>query len=288
MESLARHAVVAELCGNLSRMVSRAGRSRNVFVDHWPLRKLDRELRPSRDNRARSMRLNTSQKLLLEMGLLKLVKGGNLRIKASEDALDRGVFLEFNPTAEVFEETPVHTALRDLIEDVESLTWGDDGRWRDELFRLLWATPGDVNVPQHYIVMALAYYRQMENVFNSHVALVRALVSGTRDVQQVPRLPTSPYGERVQWEIAAERVPPSAVRRLIESNIFPFGTRLLASEFGDPREEQEEAIKEMLKQQFKGYSGVLDEDALQRMADSALRRFAPDEEGLEELGPEPQ
>ena len=113
-------------------------------------------------------------------------------------------------------------------------------------------------------------------------------ITGATDVQPIVRLSPSPYGERVQWRLAAEKVLSSVVRRLLESDIWPFGTRRLAGTLGQSREEQVQALKERLKEMFEGSSLVPEEDALQRMAESVLRVFASDEEGLEELGPEPQ
>ena len=77
------------------------------------------------DDIYRNINITDEQAISLGMSLISRLKGASLQIRCMENAIDKGVFLTFNPATSVLEVTSIHKLLHQLITDINTLRTRD-------------------------------------------------------------------------------------------------------------------------------------------------------------------
>jgi hypothetical protein len=288
-ETLTRHSLGAELTRNIARIVHRHGRT--VFPHHYVLTPIRKEIPVTPTEMAERVKIPRRQFTGLAMALIPRTSASELRSTMLEEAIASGVFLKFDAVTGALDETSIHRALVQALDDVESLRRLDtlDQEFlnvsttvRDALVRNL----NHCEVNTHDLTIILAYYDRLENILNGHIALCQVFLGVVEELPTFKRTPLTPHGAEVVQGICAEQVSATEVQHLIRSNVFPLGTRPLAETMGATREQQVQTMVDWIRDILEGTdgAGLLDEDGLRTVAEGTLDRIsASPEEGIEKI-----
>lgn len=294
-ETLIRHALASELASNLAAMVRRHGTYASPH--HLYMAKMREEISISPSNLSQTIVLCDDHVISLILALVGRAEAKDMRTRVIEESMDRGIFLTFNPTTGLLEESPVHEALKQILEDVQALRELDDSpaqpQWDRQLLtdiKLRWGgRPHSLEVGVYNLVLALKHFDYVENVFNDHLALCKFLLGTRQELESYDRRPLTPLGEKEAQKIRAERVSPAEVVHLIQNDIWPLGPRVLKQVFGENRDEQMQRIVSDYLNKLKSLgidvNGLPDiTEALTRAAQDYLDNYtASPEEGIDDL-----
>jgi hypothetical protein len=279
LERLARHSLLSELLSNLSLMVSRS--KKVIFPTHWYMRRVRDELSITPEDLPRPVVLSDDHVVSLGFALIGRTKGKELRTRAIEEALHRGLFLVFNPATGRLEESPLHKALKENYEDIQALrqldTSAAEGEWDSNILRDIknkWGgRPNKLEIQGLDLAKALAHFDRVENVFNRHLALCKVLLGITEELESYHRQPTTPLGKLEDEKIREEKVLTEEIAFLIQSDIWPFGTLINREVFGTTREEQIEKIIDKMSASLQAAgidSNLYNSDILRNVAEKYL------------------
>lgn len=291
-ETLTRHGLVTELASNIAVIAHRSGSGVGLY--HWFMGKEREHIGLNYDDIDKQIQLSSEQGLHLLMALAGRIKGNHLRTRATEQAIDAGVFLEFNTASQTFEETSIHGALKQSLLDIRSLSSLDETEgfknWDVRLLTAISEARGSklsyCHVQGLDLLNAVHYYDRVEDIFNGHLALCRALLGIDAELQLPARQPITPLGPHMERKLRAEQVSAAEVIHLIQKDIAPLGKRILANVFGKSREEQIEAIAPDVRKIFSqiGLAEGVDDEVVRDVAASVLEQISvPAEEGIEGL-----
>jgi hypothetical protein len=293
-ERLIRHALASELLSNLSVMVERNGSG--AYPRHRHMSNTREEISITTQNiiQNQSMFLSYDHVISLALALVSRTRGEKLNTKVIEESLDRGVFLTFNPSNGVFEESALHKALRQTVEDIQALRQRDDSatspKWDSNLLNAIAARPrghrSPLEVASLDMLYAFSYYDLVENVFNGHLALCRVFLGLSDELESYARQPITPLGEQEEQKLRAERVSPAEIAHLIQNNIWPLGTKVLRQLYGKTREEQVQKIADSMRTDLT--NAGIDANQFPEILKKAAEQFLDKDtalpgEGIEEL-----
>lgn len=246
-ETLTRHSLVWELTYNLTKMVQRFGSS--AFPRHYIMSEIPQNISIAPPKPDQLMNLsNVQASHLLHYSVIR-ISGTDLRTSVMEETVEHGVFLKYNPTSKTFDESKIHKALQQTIEDIRDIRrldslpyrheW-DQNLLRDVKIRTAQNLGQAVQVKVIDVVYAISHYNRTENLYNEHVALCKVLLNADEDtvLETYQRLPVTPFGKEEEKRIRAERVSTAEIIHLIQNSIHPFGTRPPRDLFGKTPEEQ--------------------------------------------------
>ena len=291
-ETLIRHSLVSELASNLTLMAART--SGIVFPRHRYMSRMRQEISITPQELGKRIILSDDHVISLVFALVGRTRGKDLRTKAIEESLDRGVFLRFNPASGTLEESPLHEALRQTFEDVIALRQLDtptthpewDSKILTDISSRWRGRPHSFEVMGHDVAYALSHYDRVENVFSGHFALCKVLLGLSEELQSYQRRPVTPLGEREEQKLRAERVSAAEIALLIQNDIWPFGTRIPRTVFGMTREEQIQGIADNMRTILTnaGIDANLYPDTLKKAAEDFLDNYTSlPGEGIEDL-----
>lgn len=286
-ERLARHSLISELLSNLVQMVERHRSS--ASVRHFYMEKIRREYPMTKDQLKKDINLPKDLSSYLLFALVGRIHGNDLFTQAIEDAIYRGIFLQYEPHSGTFLDSPVHILLKHILDDIRKLKNLDSEnmpRWDLNILvsieRLQTMQTPYLTIKGQDYLWALSYYDQVTNIFNEHKSLCRFLLGVTDKLEEIARQPITPLGAHMANNILKERVSEDEIARLIRNNIFPFGSRIPQDMYGITREEQMDLMKTILKTKLEeaGMKNITDE-LLKEMSAIALDAGAPPEDGIE-------
>ena len=229
-EKLIRHSLLSELLSNLTLIVERGRRT--IFPTHWYMKKVREEIKITPDNVFQSINIADDQINALGMSLIGRVVGAQLNTRCIKDALDRGVFIKFNPTTGAFQESPLHESLQQTLEDVQLLIRLDNSAgaesWDQKILTTIEAYRHgrikSLEIPGNEMALAFAHYDRVENVFRGHLALCQVLLGLTNEIPS-KRQPFTPLGEQEDRKMRSSWVSETEISQLIQHDIWPFGSK---------------------------------------------------------------
>lgn len=292
-ETLNRHSLASELLLNISSMVDRTGTT--AFPRHWYMSRLRQEVSITPEKLHNPITLSDDHVISLGFALVGRTRGKDLRTKAIEESLDRGVFLTFNVVSGTLEESPLHQLLRQTLEDVKRLSLLDatiaDPDWDSKILIYLRerrpGRPRSIELMGYDLVTVLGHYDRVENVFSGHLALLRVLLGLNEQLPSYKRQPETPLGDEMDQAIRAERVSASELTLLIQNDIWPFGSRAPRDLWGETHEEQVQKVTGMMRNILTNVGIEADPRflaTLRNAAESFLQEHtATPEEGIEDL-----
>lgn len=293
-EKIIRHSLLSELLSNLSNMVWRSGTS--AYLRHRYMHKTRESIQITPEDVDQNVLITDDQVISLTFSLVGRTRSANLKTRSIEDALDRGVFLTFNPTSGSLQESVLHKALQQTFEDIQALryldrTITDQVEWDTSILVAIKARwrgrPSPLAIPGFNLASAFRHYDLMEDIFQEHLALCQVLLGFSEELPSYHRRPLTPLGEQEQQKIRAEIVSGIEISKLIQSNIWPFGNRVPRQVFGKTREDQ---VKKIADNMYKiltnlGIKAEQDRDILEGAAEDYLdMNTSPPEEGIQDLG----
>jgi len=172
-----------------------------------------------------------------------------------EDAIDRGVFLTFNPATSVLEETSIHELLHQIITDINSLRRHDmpttAGNWCENIMKEIYEFTHK-HIPSLQIrgidlSFAFAHYDTTEDIYQGHLALCKVLLGVSDVLPPYQRRPLTPLGKEMDKKLRAEQVSGAQIATLIQNNLHPFGDLYSSVHFGKNREETVKKLAEILR-----------------------------------------
>lgn len=293
-EKLIRHSLLSELLSNLTLMVERSGTS--AFPRHWYMSKARENIQLVPKNLNQNVLITDDQVISLGFSLVGRTRGENLKTRSIEDALDRGVFLTFNPTNGTLQESPLHKALQQTFRDIQTLRHLDtptaQEKWDISIATAISARwqgrPNSLAILGYDLASALAHYDLVENVFRGHLALCQVLLGLSEELPSYQRQPLTPLGEQEEQKIHAERVSEAEISQLIQNNIWPFGTRVSKEVYGKTRADQVKKITDDMYTTLTNLGIDVDQykdirDILEGTAEEYLdKHTALPEEGIED------
>jgi len=252
-EKLIRHSLLSELLSNLTHMVG--GTYTVPFPTHWYMRKVREGISMTPNDIDRNINITDEQSISLGMSLMSRLEGASLQTRCIEDAIDKGVFLSFNPATSVLEETPIHKLLHQIITDINSLRRRDipttAGNWSDNIMKAIYEFRHK-HIPSLQILgitlaFAFTYYDTIEDIYQGHLALCKVLLGVSDVLPPYQRRPLTPFGKEMEKKIRAEQVSGEQIATLIQNNIQPFGDKYSSVHFGKNREETVKNLAEILR-----------------------------------------
>jgi hypothetical protein len=291
-EKLVRYSLLSELLSNLTHVVTRSGIS--VFLPHHFMSKVRERLNISANDIYGQITVEDDLMLDLGMALIGRTRGEELSTKIIEVALNQGIFLTFDHVSGSLQESKLHIALKQIFRDIQSLRYLD----RPE------APKGwDINIVSaisakrkgglHLVILsgidlayALAYYDRMEDIFYSHLAFCRVLLGLDEDIQPYRRQPLTIFRDIEEHRLRKEKVSEAEISHLIQSSIWPLGTKVPRDIYGATDEEQVKNITEQMLAILNkaGINGNRFKEAMERAAKDYLDKdTASPTEGIENL-----
>lgn len=291
-EKIIRHSLLSELLSNLSNMVWRSGTY--AYPRHRYMHKTRESIQIAPKDLDQNVLITDDQVISLTFSLVGRTRGENLKTRSIEDALDRGVFLEFNPTNGTPQESVLHKALQQTLEDIQALRYldmtTDQEKWDINILAAIstrWrGRPNSLAILGFNLTSAFRHYDLMEDIFQGHLALCQVLLGLSEEFPSYHRRPLTPLGEQEQRKIHAEIVSGIEISKLIQNSIWPFGNRVPREVFGKTREDQ---VKKIADNMYKtltnlGIEAKQDKDILERAAEDYLDMETPlPEEGIQYL-----
>lgn len=280
-EKLIRHSLLSELLSNLTHIVS--GTNTVLFPKHWYMRTVREGISITPDDIHRNINITDKQSIRLGMSLIGRLDGASLQTRCIEDAIDRGVFLTFNPVTSVLEETSIHKLLLQLITDINLLRMRDmpktRGNWSEDIMKAIYEFTHK-HIPSLQIrgidlAFAFTHYDTTEDIFQGHLALCKVLLGVSDVLPPYQRQPLTPFGKEMDKELRAEQVSGTQIATLIQNNIHPFGDKYSSVHFGKNREETVKHLAEIFRrgEEKRGVDMSLLEgadDIFERIADSLV------------------
>jgi hypothetical protein len=286
-ERLARHSLISELLSNLAKMVQRHRSS--AFPIHEYMERIRKEYPITEDLLNDDIYIPMKLSSRLVLALAGRIQSKDLLTQAIEDAINRGIFLKYDPQSGNFLDSPLHNLLKQTINDIRNINYFDsenlqswDRNILDAIKQQRMRQSPNLAVNGNDYFYALAHYDRATNIFNEHKAMCRYLLGVTETLEEIVRKPMTPLGEQEVNNILKERVSEDEIARLIRNNIYPFGARVTQDIYGVTREEQFKVIISKLKAEIEK-AGIKDMpcDVLKDIADIYLDAGAPPEDGIE-------
>jgi len=250
-EQLLRHSQLSELLLNLTHLSHRSGTS--VFLSHDWMSKARKRLKISAKDIDKQITVEDDLVVPLGMALIGRTRGDELSTKTIEDALKQGVFLTFDPATNKLQESKLHIALKQILNDIKLRCSRDSNAPKDWDNRIVSAVVAyrnkasyAVSVSGTDLAYALLYYDDMENIFRGHLAFCRVLLGLDAEIQPYERQPLTVFGDIEEQQLRKERVSEAEISHLIQNNIFPLGTKVPRDVFGVTDEEQIKGAKEYM------------------------------------------
>lgn len=285
-ETLIRHTLVAELSGNLARMSMRLRHA--AYPIHGNMTTVVQQLNLSPTNLSGTVEISAEQRTRLTLAMPGIVRGADIVMDVTREAVNQGIFLEFNPSNGSFEESTIHRELANSLEYVSQLGRLDEPfdstGWAGRLSLQLSSPPhsGPCSVQHHDLAMAFGYYNRVSNVYNSHLALCKVFLGVAEEVPSYEHRPLTGYGDDEEHNIRRKQVSALEVQQLITNDVFPLGSRPMADLLGEDRGEQVQRLIQEMQSNF----GDLPEEHLRRAAENLLDSYlASPAEGIDELRP---
>jgi|GEM_PF-1737770 len=293
LEKLVRHSLLSELLSNLALMVER-GRN-TVSPRHRYMAKVRENIVLTAKDIYRSIDIKDEYAIALGISLIGRVKGDDLQTRCIESALDRGVFLTFDPQTSTLQESRLHQALQQTLEDIRLLRQIDgahgvqdwDTKMVNEIGSYRHGQVPILEIPGIELACAFAHYDRTENVFGGHLALCQVLLGLFGEIPLYQRQPITPFGEEEELKMRSSHVSRPEIAKLIQNDIWPLGKRVPREIYGKTRQEQVEALTESAyksledldvdDQLLKGMKEVLKEV----MGDYLDKELASYDEGIE-------
>jgi len=294
-EKIIRHSLLSELLSNLSNMVLRSGTS--AFPRHRYMHKTRESIQIAPKDLKQNVLITDDQVISLTFSLVGRTRGENLKTRCIEDALDRGVFLTFDPTSGTPQESVLHKALQQTFEDIQALRYfdmpTDQEEWDINILNAISARwrgrPNSLAILGFNLISAFRHYDLMEDIFQGHLALCQVLLGLSEEFSSYHRRPLTPLGEQERQKIRAEKVSGIEISKLIQNKIWPFGNKVPRQVFGKTREDQVKRIADNIYKTLSnlGIEAKQHKDILKIVAEDYLDTETPlPEEGIQDLGAE--
>ena len=277
-EKLIRHSLLSELLSNLTHMVG--GKNTVLFPTHWYMTSVRKGIEITHDDIYKEFNITDDQSIRLGMSLVTRMKGANLQTRCMEDAIDKGVFLAFNPATILLEETPIHELLNQTAVDINNLRKHDiQTDWADTVVKAIYEFrhkhTTSLKIRGIDLTFAFAYYDTTEDIFQEHLALCKYLLGVSDVLPQYERSPLTPLGKEMEERLREEQVSGAQISALIQKNIQPFGEKYSSMHFGENRQETVKKLAEILRsgEEKRGVDMSLFEgakDLFERIADSLV------------------
>ena len=290
-EQLLRHSLLYELLSNLTHIVSKELTS--AIPQHRSMKRTRKEIEISPEQLEKTMELSGDNLKHLVFALVGRTTSKELHVDCIEEAIRQGLFLRYNTTTALFEESAVHKALQQILTDMEALRRLDDHsidniRWD---INILDAAMPQRRGPENILCVkgwdlasAFSYYDRIENIYNVHIAVCKVLLGISEELEPYELTPITPVGEQEEQKIRSHAISVEEIAYLFKNDIWPFGNRTPLGMLGTNREEQ---IKSIIKniQNIISKAGVdpniLTPDMLQSTAEQLIEdRVAFSEEGI--------
>lgn len=277
-EKLIRHSLLSELLSNLTHIVG--GQNLVLFPEHWYMTSVREGMEITHDDIYREFNITDDQAIRLGMSLVTRMEGTSLQTRCMEDAIDRGVFLAFNPATSLLEETPIHELLNQTVVDINNLRKREiKTDWADHVVKAIYEFrhkhTASLRIRGIDLAFAFAYYDTTENIFQGHLALCKYLLGVSDVLPQYERRPLTPLGKEMEERLREEQVSGAQISALIQKNIHPFGEKYSSIHFGKNRQETVKKLAEILREgeEKRGvdmsiFEGA--EDLFERIADSLV------------------
>ena len=257
-----------------------------AYPMHGSMTTVVQQLNLTPTNLSGTLEISAEQRTRLTLAMPGIVRGADLVMEVTREAVNQGIFLEFNPSNGSFEEPTIHQELARSLEYVSQLGRldqpFDSTGWAGRLSLQLSSPPhdGPCSVQYHDLATAFGYYNRVSNVYNSHLALCKFFLGVAKDVPPYEHRPLTGYGDDEEYKIRREQVSAAEVQHLITNDVFPFGSRAMADLLGEDRGDQvQRLIREM-----QGHLGDLPEEQLRRAAENLLDSYlASPAEGIDDL-----
>jgi len=291
-EKIIRHSLLSELLSNLSTMVERSGTS--AYPRHRYMHKTRESIQIAPKDLTQNVLITDDQVVSLAFSLVGRTRGEDLKTRSIEDALERGVFLTFNPTNGTLQESVLHKALQQTFEDIQALRYldrtTDQEKWDINTLTAIstrWrGRPNSLAILGFNLASAFRHYDLMEDIFQEHLAFCQLLLGFSEEFPSYYRRPLTPLGEQEQRKIRAQIVSGIEISKLIQNNIWPFGNRVPREVFGKTREDQVKKIADNMYKSLTnlGIEAKQHKDILERVAEDYLdmETHLP-EEGIQDL-----
>ncbi len=247
-EKLARYSLESELLANLAVLVSRTS-SGIAFPSHWYLSRTREEVSITAKELDKDVVISPDHIVSLVLALVGRTQGEDICTTAMEESLSRGVFLTFNRTTGVMEESPHHKDLGQLVDDIQKLrkldspTSSQDWDWEilKDIKNRWRGRPHSLDIAAWKLVKAFAYYDRLDNVFIGHLAIVRMLLGLDDERLPHPRRPVTPIAGE-EKHMGDQLVPVAEVANLLKNDTWPFGGRIPRRALGKTHDAQVETI----------------------------------------------
>jgi hypothetical protein len=228
---LLRDNLLNELLYNLSLLCTRTPDG-DIFPNHAWAERERREITIRKEDAAGQVWLPARP--AGRLGLIPLFyPARRLRLAAIEEALRRGLFLEFDIQTGGVEASEPHQALDALHDDIESLLGQGESDFQHKInaeFMLLTrqANTGELGegtrVDAMKLTAVLALHDRVQNVFNATAQLAKWLL-GRCESPTIERNPLSPI-EGMSEAIEADKVSAQQMRWALMNDVYPFGPQM--------------------------------------------------------------
>ncbi len=289
-EKLIRYSLLSELLSNLAHISNRSGTS--IWLPHHFISKVRERVKISIADIDKYVNVKSDLALSLGMALVTRTRGNDLSTKIIKTALDEGLFLIFDHTTGSLKESELHSAIRQIIEDIESfrtLDYSGSGKdWSADIAVAVSAKrKGDALViPCMDLSLAFAYYDRLENIFNGHLAFCRVLLGLDEQIKPYKRQPLTVWGDTEDHQMRKEKVSEAEISHLIQNNIWPLGTKVPRDVYGASREEQIKTVKDKMLSILgeAGIDSIQFKETMEKAAINYLDKNAvAPEEGIQNL-----
>ncbi len=203
-EKLIRHSLLSELLSNLTHIVG--GTHPVLFPTHWYMRKVREGISITPDDIYGNIDITDEQATPLGMSLISRLRGDSLQTRCMEGAVDKGVFLTFNPATSVLEETSIHELLHQIITDINSLRRRDisttEGNWSENIMQAIYdfthKHTSSLQIRGIDLSFAFVHYDNTEDIYQGHLALCKVLLGVSDVLPPYQRQPPTPFGEKME------------------------------------------------------------------------------------------
>ena len=249
-EKLIRHSLLSELLSNLTHIVG--GENAVLFPKHRYMTSVRNGIELTPDDMYGEINITDDQSIRLGMSLVTRMEGASLQTRCMEDAIDKGVFLAFNPATNLLEETPIHRLLNQTVVDIDNLRKRDIRTdWADVVVKAIYEFRHKhtalLRIRCMDLAFAFAYYDTTEDIFQGHLALCKYLLGVSDVLPQYERRPLTPFGEKMEEGLRKEKVSGVQISELIQKNIQPFGEKYSSIHFGNNRQDTVKKLAELLR-----------------------------------------
>lgn len=232
---LLEQALTDEILGDLSLLVGKSKESATIIAQHrLALSLVQRRTIQIPNELAGGGRMRIGKDILLGHAMMMFsLPRAPLQTEVMREALQRGLFREYDPASGTIVDTVEHEALSALREDVQTLEAGRSSEYTTkaiQTFFQLWhkykkAKDGvEIVVDADDLTIILSVYDRLDDVYGGLAAFAKWLL-GSSESPEISRHPISPV-EGMAAAIEAERVTPAELRWAIVNDVHPFGVKL--------------------------------------------------------------